>query len=150
MQEAAEPSFADAEVAAKFAGYPQAVRKRLSELRRLIFDVAAGTEGVGPIEEALRWGQPSYLTTATGAGSTVRIDAAGSGGFAIFFICNTNLVDTFRALYPDTFTFEKNRALVFAADDSLPERELAHCLSLALTYHTRSKPKRGRPRKQRH
>ena len=148
MPEAAEPSFADSEVAAKFANYPQAVRGRLSELRRLIFDVAAGTDGVGPIEEALRWGQPSYLTTATGAGSTLRIDATASDGFAIYFICHTNLVDTFRALYPDTFTFEKNRALVFAAADALPMQELAHCLSLALTYHARNKPRRGRPRKK--
>lgn len=150
MPEATDPSFADAAVAAKFANYPQNVRGRLSELRRLIFHVAAGTEGVGPIEETLRWGQPSYLTTATGAGSTVRIDATAGDGFAIHFTCHTNLVDTFRSLYPDTFRFEKNRALVFAAGDTLPMQELAHCLSLALTYHARSRPKRGRPRKQRH
>jgi hypothetical protein len=49
----------------------------------------------------------------------------------------TRLVDTFRSLFPHTFAFEGNRALVFGVQDPLPEKEPAFCLSMALTYHQR-------------
>lgn len=128
---------------------PERTRDRLLAVRTLILHTAAGTEGVGPVEEALRWNEPSFLTSATGSGSTVRISARGqTGGIAIFFNCQTDLVETFRRLYPDCFTFDGNRALVLAPGTPLPESELAHCISLALTYHARRKPKRGRPRKE--
>jgi hypothetical protein len=45
------------------------------------------------------------------------------------------LVDTFRSLFPNTFDFEGNRALVFDASDTLPKKELAFCIAMALTYH---------------
>ena len=35
------------------------VRSNLLILRQLIFDTAAVTEGVGELEETLRWGEPS-------------------------------------------------------------------------------------------
>lgn len=140
--------FADAEVAAKFDTYPEATRRRLLEIRSMILDVAARTEGVGALEEALRWGQPSYLTARSGSGSTIRIDAKDAEEFAIFFICHTNLVETFRSLYPGCFRFEGNRAMVFSVADIIPDQELSHCLSLALTYHARNAPRRGRPRKR--
>lgn len=110
-------------------------------LRRLILDTAAQTAGVGRVEETLKWGQPSYLTPETGSGSTIRIDAVKGdpSRFAIYFHCQTDLVVTFRRLYPETFVFEGNRALHFRADDELPENEVRHCVSLALTYHARRK-----------
>lgn len=61
-------------VDAVFKAYPQPAKTRLLALRRLILATAKATRGVGRIEEALKWGQPSYLTTETKSGSTVRID----------------------------------------------------------------------------
>jgi hypothetical protein len=52
----------------------------------------------------------------------------------------TSLVDDFRAAFPDTFTFEGSRAIVFDGGDRVPVRQLAACISAALTYH------RERPR----
>jgi hypothetical protein len=49
--------FADSGVAAVFAAYPAALRKRLMALRALVLDVAAKTEGVGRLTETLKWGQ---------------------------------------------------------------------------------------------
>lgn len=143
--------FEDQAVASLFSSYPKATRARLMEIRDLIFDVAAKTDGVGDLEEGLRWGQASFLTTTSGSGSTVRIDAAGdAGGVAVYFICTTNLVESFVSLYPGAFNAEKNRALRFGPDDQIPAEELAHCLGLALTYHARNKPpRRGRPPKPR-
>lgn len=133
---------------AAILSHPEPTRDRLLAVRALILDTAARTEGVGVIEEGLRWNEPSFLTSETGSGSTVRINARGGpGGVAVYFHCQTDLVDTFRRLYPDRFTFEGNRALLIPAGTPLAEAELAHCLSLALTYHARKRPKRGRPRK---
>ena len=66
--------FADPAVDAVFAAYPKPLKAKLLALRRLILDTAKKTEGVGALEETLKWGQPSYLTTLTKSGSTIRID----------------------------------------------------------------------------
>src|SRR5690348_13499501 len=62
------------DVDAVFAAYPPALRKKLKSLRRLILETAKKTAGVGPLEETLKWGQPSYLPVRSGSGTTVRID----------------------------------------------------------------------------
>ena len=58
-----DPPFADASVAAIYAAYPPALRARLLDLRRLIFDTAEVTPGVGAIVETLKWG-PAQLPDA--------------------------------------------------------------------------------------
>jgi Domain of unknown function (DU1801) len=123
-------------VQAVFDSYPPALRKQLLVLRQLILHTAASTQGVGEIEETLKWGEPAYVTTQTKSGSTVRLDCKkDQARYAIYFNCNTTLVDTFRSMFPHTFEFEGNRALVFALKDALPTKELAFCIAMALTYH---------------
>ncbi|SDO02017.1 DUF1801 domain-containing protein [Afipia sp. GAS231] len=119
-----------------FESYPRPVKAKLLALRRLILDTAKATQGVGPLEEALKWGQPSYLTTESKSGSTVRIDQvkAEAGQYAVYFHCQTNLVETFRELYPE-LNYSGNRAILLDAADKLPEAALRHCVGLALTYH---------------
>ena len=88
-------------------------------------------------------GQLSYLTGESKSGSTIRIDRVKSVGdqVAVYFHCKTNLVETFRELYPE-LSYSGNRAIVLDASKKLPEEELRHCVALALTYH-RSKRKDG-------
>lgn len=131
------PAVADPAVAAVFDGYPAALRAKLLALRGLIFDTAAELPGVGALHETLKWGQPSYLTPTTKSGSTIRIDRATSSDdrYAIYFHCQTDLVATFRELYPDDLTYDGNRGIILNADDRLPEQPLRHCIGLALTYH---------------
>ena len=133
--------FADPAVAAAFEACPAPTRQRLEALRALIFETAAATEGVGALEETLKWGQPSYLTRETGSGSTVRIDRVkgAPGRTAVYFHCQTDLVPTFRQLYPDEMTYGGNRAIEFGPDEPLPIEALRHCIALALTYHLRKK-----------
>lgn len=132
------------EVSAVFDALPEQVRDRLLQLRELIFDTAVQTEGVGELEEALRWGDPSYLTKQTRSGSLVRINKKNPEGtqYAIYFHCQTKLVSTFRTMFPDTFTFEGDRAIILSADEELPIEDLRRCIALALTYHLRSNRKR--------
>ena len=133
------------DVEAVFQAYPARLRPKLQRLRRLIFETAASTEGVGALEETLKWGQPSYLTTETKSGSTIRIDRvkADPERYALYFHCQTNLVETFRQLYPDELTFGGNRSILLNAADTLPEAALRHCIALALTYHRRKSKKRS-------
>jgi Domain of unknown function (DU1801) len=127
-------------VANVFGAYPPGIQRKLFELRELIFATAAGTEGVGELEETLKWGEPAYLTKNKG-GSLVRIDwkKAKADQYAMYFHCQTNLVETFRTKFPNTFRFEGNRAIIFRLDDKVPARELSYCIAAALTYHRNKK-----------
>jgi hypothetical protein len=51
-------------VAKVFAAYPPKLRQRLLAVRRMIFEVAKQTEGVGKLQETLKWGEPAYVTAA--------------------------------------------------------------------------------------
>ena len=132
-------AFQNTAVEEVFNAYPDRLREKLMLLRQLIFDTAAATKGVGELEETLKWGQPSYLTTQSKSGSTIRIDSikADDQQYAIYFNCKTTLVETFREIYPDQFHFEGNRTIIFDLDNDVPINELSDCISIALTYHFR-------------
>ncbi|HVZ00632.1 MAG TPA: DUF1801 domain-containing protein [Dongiaceae bacterium] len=129
-----------AEVAAAFDAFPAPVRRRLLQVRGLIFAAAAKLDGVGPLTETLKWGEPAYLTAATGSGSTIRLGWLRSSErpCAVLFNCNTTLVETFRERFPDAFAYAKNRAICLSPSGTLPKGPLSSCLALALTYHRRS------------
>jgi len=88
-------------VRAVIEAYSPPVSDCLLALRDLILQTAEETPGVGSVEEDLRWGQPSFLTPETGSGSTIRIDGVRNNAskYAIYFHCQTGLVDEFRAIY---------------------------------------------------
>jgi len=140
------PPIGDPAVAAVFESWPAATRRNLLTVRKLIFGAAAARHDVGPLVETLKWGQPAYLPATPRVGTTVRIDAlrASRTGYAVYFHCQTNLVETFRELYPE-LRFSGNRAILLDAKDKLPEAELRHCVALALTYHS-NRRKRTRAR----
>jgi hypothetical protein len=118
------------EVEALFESYPKEIKSKLLSLRRLIFDVASRTDGVGKLEETLKWGQPSYLTTQTQSGSLVRIDQIKSqeGKYAMYFHCQTTL-NTFKNV-PGQFEFRKPKHHL-NVNDKVPVEELSHCISMA-------------------
>lgn len=126
-------------VAAAFAAFPERVRARLLEARALIFATAARIEGVGPLTETLKWGQPAYLREATGAGSTIRLGwfRSSERECAVLFNCRTTLVGDFRSQFPGVFVYEKNRAILLDPSEPMPEIPLSACLAMALTYHRR-------------
>jgi hypothetical protein len=138
------PAFADHAVATAFAAFPESVRPLLLDIRRVIFDVAGHTSRVGNIQEALRWGQPSYLTPQTESGSTIRLGILkGHEACAVIFVhCQSGLTERFRELYGSKLRIEGSRALIFDVKIRLPEPELRHCIGLALTHHLRKRTKR--------
>ncbi|MEP2102747.1 MAG: DUF1801 domain-containing protein [Parasphingorhabdus sp.] len=123
-----------------FDSYAKAAQDRLIQLRSLVFEVAAHDDRIGPLEETLKWGQPSYLPSATKSGTTIRIDANAktSENCAIYVHCGTDLVGRWRELYDESLHFEGNRAVIFDADKPLPVEPVKHIMAMALTYHLRS------------
>jgi hypothetical protein len=112
--------------------YPEPIRSRLHKLRTLIMEIAEA-QGLEPVGETLKWGEPSY---AVKTGSPVRIawKASTPEQYFVFFNCNTKLVKTFRQLYADVLQFQGNRAIVLSINTPLPEDTIRHCLTLALNY----------------
>lgn len=137
--------FAGADVKKVFQSYPAEIRRKLLALRELVFETAESTQGVGELTETLKWGEPAYVTEQTKSGSTVRIDWKKShpDRYCMYFHCQTNLIETFRTLFPQEFQFDGNRAIVFRVGDEIPKKTLGFCIASALTYHTnRSRTRR--------
>ncbi len=130
-------SFQNPAVAEAFDAFPVKIRRQVLDLRKLIFEVATVTEGVGAIEEILKWGEPAYLTTQSKSGSTIRIGWKKSHPtqYAIYFNCQTHLVESFRALFSRELTFQGNRAIIFEVGEPIPKDALCLCIAAALTYH---------------
>ena len=129
------------DVAKTFDSYPPSMQKKLMALRAMILDVAAKTNGVGVLDESLKWGEPAYVTAASKSGSTIRIawKKARPTQYAMYFNCQTTLVDSFKTMFPTTFKFEGNRALVFDEGDEVPVEALRICVEMALTYHAKKR-----------
>jgi Domain of unknown function (DU1801) len=129
------------DVAETFDSYPPRIRKKLMTLRALVMDVARQTSGVGVLEESLKWGEPAYVTAASKSGSTIRIAWKKSqpAQYAMYFNCQTTLVDSFKTMFPTAFKFEGNRALLFDEHDDVPVEALRICIGMALTYHSKKR-----------
>lgn len=122
----------DLSVKQKFETYPINIAGLLNNIRDLIYSVAK-QDDISDITETLKWGEPSYISNI---GSTIRFDwkAKYPGQYCVYFNCKTSLVETFKEVYGDIFTYEGNRAIIFQIDQTLPLKELAHCISMSLRY----------------
>ena len=125
------------EVETVFDTYPPEMKDGLLVLRNLIFETASELDNVGTLEEALKWGEPSYLTPQTKSGSTIRLawKEAKPDQYSIFFKCTANLVLAFKEKFPHEFTYGGKRSIDFKLGEAIPEAELKQCIAIALTYH---------------
>jgi hypothetical protein len=133
--------FTSKKVETVFDSYPKHLRRKLDQVRDVIFEVATSTEGVGPLEETLKWGQPSYLTNDTQSGTTVRIGRLGweKDKYALLVHCQSDVLNQFRTSFGKEFDYDGNRGIILDAKNDLPEEAVRHFIWLALTYHLRKK-----------
>ena len=117
-----------------FGDYPEDKQATLLAIRELIFAVQKSDPEIGTIQEALRWGQLSFLTVNPKTGSMIRLALSKSGQPAMFFHCGTTLVETFRAQFSHIFDFESNRAVVLQMPVEETVAELSQCIKQALRY----------------
>jgi hypothetical protein len=122
----------DLGVKQKFETYPENIVVLLNTIRDLIYSVAKQDEII-ELTETLKWGEPSYISKI---GSTLRFDWKDKypDQYCIYFNCKTSLIETFKEVYGDTFTYEGNRAIIFKCNQDIPIIELSHCISMALRY----------------
>lgn len=132
-------------IAAVFERAPVAVRKKLLLLRTMILAVASKTPGVGRLDETIKWDAPSYLTSETQSGTTIRIGRIKSDEelFGIFVHCQSNVVKEFREKVSTPLKFDKTRGIILNAKDKIPD-EIHYFIYLALTYHLRKKKRAGK------
>jgi hypothetical protein len=124
---------------AAWEGLPEELAEKLIQLRRLILDVASDNPAIGPLEETLKWGEPAFLTSATGSGTTVRINRHNKSAdqYAFYVHYQTDLIERYKQLYDNRLNFDGSRAVVFDIKDGLPVDAVSHCIAMALTYHLR-------------
>ena len=136
--------FSNPEVKEKFNAYPKMIRDKLLILRELIFQVAEENNEIGKIQETLKWGDPSYLTSAPKSGTTIRLSRvrAYDNKFAISIHCQTSLMSDFKENYPE-LKYEGNRSIIFDVGTTLTIQAVRHFIFLALTYHHRKKQRIG-------
>ena len=117
-----------------FSGYPREAQAILLAIRELIFAVSKSDPEIGQLQEALRWGELSFLTEKPNTGSIIRLAITKAGEPAVFFHCGTSLVETFRAQCSHIFDFENNRAMVLRLPVEETAVELSDCIRQALRY----------------
>lgn len=120
------------EIQLKLDSYPADARRKLLALRANIFECAHSL-AITDLVESQKWGEPAYSCKQ---GSTLRIDYKASNPeyCAVYFHCQSKLVETFKALYGDTFIYEGKRAILLPTHKGTPS-QLNHCIGLALQYH---------------
>ena len=128
-------AFASDAVAAAFDAAPPAARDGLLALRSLVFETAEDLPQIGRLEEALRWGQPAYLTPERKSGTTLRLGVPKSGKFALFVHCQTSLIGDFITMFPGQDRIEGTRAILFDSADQIDPRRHGWLIRRALTYH---------------
>ncbi len=117
---------------------PAAARAAVTALRALIIETAADLPEVGPLTETLKWGQPAYLTQQTKSGTTIRLGWGEDGrSISLFVHCQTSLIDEWRERYGDDLASFGTREVSIPTGSPLPRAPLKHCISMALTYHSR-------------
>lgn len=126
-------------VSAAFDRFETAQRDTLLKARALIFEVAREDENIGELEEVLRWGEPAYITSKKKTGSTIRLAVKKqSDQPAIFFNCQTTLVEDTRSRFGTELTYSKNRAILMPSLDDTIKSSLKFAIGAALTYHLRN------------
>lgn len=123
------------EVQAVFDACTDPVRQGLLQLRDLILTQAALMPQIGPLTEALRWGQPAFLTLQTGAACSLRIGPTKSGGFALFVHCQSGLIGPFATGAGAGLRFDGSRAVLFDASDQIDGAQISVLIGQALAYH---------------
>jgi hypothetical protein len=128
------------EVALVFGEVPELPRRRLFEMRALIFDAAAATK-TAPLTETLKWGQPAYLP-ARRHGTTARLgwSATDPDHCSLFVHCQTDLVSRFRQVFPDEFAYVGNRAVLVPAKGQFAAAAFQQIAAAVFTYHRDKSP----------
>lgn len=114
---------------------PDQTGKGMTKLRGLVFDIADELPQIGPLEEALKWGQPAFVTPRKKAASSLRVGPHKRAEFALYVHCQTSLISEYQAQFPDQDRFDGNRAVLFERADQIDPQRHGWLIRRALCYH---------------
>lgn len=126
-------------VQAVYDGCTSPVRQGLAQLRHLVFAQAERMPHIGPLTEALRWGEPAFLTPQTGAACSLRIGPVRAGGFGLFVHCKSGLIEGFRAGPGAGLRFSGTRAVLFDSVADIDPAQISLLIGQALGFHLAKK-----------
>ncbi|MEP5732549.1 MAG: hypothetical protein ABJL67_24625 [Sulfitobacter sp.] len=108
---------------------------------RTLFHQISTERDIGPLDETLKWGQPSWRPVRPRTGSTLRMGwrQADADHLAFFVDCKTNLAAQMQDIYPDVFQNDGKRALLLPLSRPFAEQAVAHLAELTFTYHQRKR-----------
>ena len=120
----------------RIARWSEPAQRTLWQCRAMFHDVAEKA-GAGPLDETLKWGQPSWRPMKPRTGSTLRIDWSPKypSRLSLYVDCKTDLAARMQILYPDLPENDGQRHLAVALDAPLPEQAIAHLADMTFTYH---------------
>ena len=120
----------------RIAPWSTPAQEALWTCRALFHDIAREND-VGPLDESLKWGQPSWRPVRPRTGSTIRMGWTDSqpDQLALFVDCKTDLAARMRDIYPDLPRNDGRREIGLSLKAPLPEQALAHLAEMTFTYH---------------
>ena len=122
------------DVEEKFAAMPADVSQVLRRARLAILGAAKLADGVGPLTECLKWGEPSYLTQSPKTGTTLRLGQIG-GCPAVMVPCSTTIIQDARDRFGELPELSGKRGVILGGDAQVVD----YVITAALTYHLRKK-----------
>ncbi|MGH1329830.1 MAG: DUF1801 domain-containing protein [Paracoccaceae bacterium] len=126
------------EVLAAYGQIAPDARAVLLDIRALILEITKDHAQIGPVQEALKWGQPAYQPQRARIGSTLRLWVDKDDGRPTLFInCQSDLMAQIREIYPSQFRYTGARAVALFGGLGGVREEVAHIILMVLTYHIR-------------
>ncbi len=125
----------DQDIKAKFSKFSETQRDGLMLLRSLIFAEAQTLPQIGPLQEVLKWGQPSYVTPESKAATTLRLGTHQKAEFALYAHCQSTVIASYEARFPGWDRIDGNRAVLFNNLAEIEPFRLKTLIRHALTYH---------------
>lgn len=127
--------FSEPGVKKAYDSLPAPHQRYAYEIRELIWQTVGELDLGCDVLETLKWGEPSYLPVKPRIGSTVRVGQFDEQNLALYFNCQTMLVENFRSMFGKDVEYSKNRALLFKVSEAVPETIVKTCVSSTLRYH---------------
>lgn len=127
-------AFASPDIASAY-DQPDQTGRGMIALRDLVFEIASELPQIGPLEEALKWGQPAFVTPAKKAASSLRVGPHKRAEFALYVHCQTSLISEYQAQFPDQDRFDGNRAILFDTAEQIDPLRHGWLIRRALCYH---------------
>ena len=127
---------APAPLLARIANWSPASQQALWTCRTLFHDMAEQS-GVGPLDETLKWQQPSWRPVKPRTGSTLRMGwtAGAPEVLSLFVDCKTDLAARMQQIYPDLPGNDGRREISLDLTRDLPTDPIAHLAQMTFTYH---------------